>query len=511
MTKLISLGGAGEVTGSLHMLDLSDELGSSMKILLDAGSFQGLNAGEKNMHLPNSINPMEIDYIFISHGHSDHIGRLPLLVKRGFHGLIVSTPATRDISFIVLDNIVKVQNSNIDFERDKDIGSITEKDIEITKRLFVPIKKDYGKWISDDGKLVVNFLNAEHIVGSSCISVEKPIRLLYTGDIGGSRSSLHKIPTPPSGGVDYLIMESTYGDREIGKSNVMVLVNAIKDIREYGGRLLIPILAIDRAEEILALLKSLNVEETVYLDTPMGLDVLSIYMHNSFQKISEKFNRVKIKDRNLNVDQIYIRFMPKNFIEVTQKNPEIVMNNRGNCIILSSSGMLEGGRIMKYLPGILAGSRNIVLFCSFLSEGTLGKRILDGKKEVYIKNTDNKMIKVNVEASIRKMDGISGHADKDDLLEYMSKFRILPKKIFLVHGEPNASKYLKNEIEYRFKIPTIVSKYDVEYELADVSETETRRQIVIIKDSKNEKEIDDDDFDDFCTVIEHKDYSPKRR
>jgi metallo-beta-lactamase family protein len=506
--KLRSLGAAGEVTGSLHILDLGDEL----KILLDAGSFQGLNAGEKNMNLPSSIDPMSIKYIFISHGHVDHIGRLPLLVKRGFHGQIISTSATKDISFIVLDNMVKVQNSNIDFEKDKDIGSITEKDIEITKRLFEPIEKDYGKWTSEDGKLVVNFLNAEHIVGSSSIYIEKPIRLLYTGDLGGTRSSLHGVAKPPESDVDYLIMESTYGNREIGKSDTMVLVNAINDIREYGGRLLIPILAIDKAEEILALLKSLSVEENVYLDTPMGLDVLSVYTGNSFKKVSEKFNRVKIKGRNLNVDQLHYFFTPKNFIEVTQKNPDIVMNSRGNCIILSSSGMLEGGRIMKYLPGILEGSRNTVLFCSFLGEGTLGKRILDGKKEVYIKNTDNKMIKVNVEASIRKMDGISGHADKNDLLAYLGKLRILPKKIFLIHGEPNASKYLKNEIEYMFKIPTIVSKYDVEYELNnDVGNETERRQVVTKEMTKDKGEIDGGDFDDFCTVVVHEDFSPRRR
>lgn len=511
MAKLRSLGGAGEVTGSLHMLDLSDELGYSMKILLDAGSFQGFDAGNRNSFLPLSINPMEIRYIFLSHAHGDHIGRLPLLVKRGFHGKIVCTPATKDISFIVLDNMIKIQNNNMDFEKDKDIGSITEKDIETTKRLFIPIQKEYGKWISDDGKLVVSFINAEHIVGSCCICIEKPIRLLYTGDLGGSRSTLHKIPVPPSGGVDYLIMESTYGDREIGKSNVMVLVNAIQDIREYGGRLLIPILAIDKAEEILALLKSLNVQETVYLDTPMGLDVFDIYIRNSFMKVSEKFNRVKIKDRNLNADQIYTRFVPKNFIEVTSKNSEIVMNDRGNCIILSSSGMLEGGRIMKYLPYILSGSKNIILFCSFLGEGTLGKRILDGKKEVYIRNTDNKIIKVNVEASIRKMDGISSHADKNDILDYIGKFGILPKNVFIVHGEPSASKYLKNEIEYRFGIPCVVSKYDIEYELGDDGDEIERRVVMTKEKTKDKDEIDSSDFDDFCQVIEHKDFSPKRR
>lgn len=152
------------------------------------------------------------------------------------------------------------------------------------------------------------------------------------------------------------------------------------------------------------------------------------------------------------------------------------------------------------------------MFLLLLGEGTLGKRILDGKKEVYIKNTDNKIIKVNVEASIRKMDGISGHADKDDLLEYMSKFRILPKKIFLVHGEPNASKYLKNEIEYIFKIPTIVSKYDVEYELADDGGNVDERRFVVAKEKiKDKEEIDDDDFDDFCTVVVHEGFSPKRR
>lgn len=484
--KLTSFGGCSCVTGSMHLLDLSEEVGYPMKILLDAGSFQGKDVREKNSCLPDGLNPMDINYILLSHAHLDHVGRLPMLVRRGFHGKIICTTATRDITFIVLDNMIKVQNSDTDFEKDKDIGLLTEKNIELTKRLFVPIRKEYGKLGSSDGKFVVTFINAEHIAGSACIYIEKPIKLLYTGDLGGSRSSLHKIPIPPAGGIDYLIIESTYGNRVIEKRDAMVLINAIKDIKENRGRLLIPILAIDRAEEILALMKSLNVEETVYLDSPMALDVLSIYTSNSFVKVSDKFNRVQIKDRNLNADQVYYSFKPKNFIEVS-KNTKLV----SNCIILSSSGMLEGGRILKYLPDILDYPNNIILFTSYLGKGTLGRRILDGE--------------VKVKASVRKMDGISSHADKNDIMEYISKFSYLPKTAFVVHGESNASENLKKEIENTFGITTIIPNYNEEYELPKIDENEIRRVVV----TKNKEPIDD--FDDGMAVVEHKDFSPRRR
>ncbi|MBZ5529602.1 MAG: MBL fold metallo-hydrolase [Acidobacteriia bacterium] len=527
--KLTSYGACGEVTGSLHMLSF-DEGEESLKILLDAGAFQGLDSEELNGYLPHSINPQDIRYIFLSHSHFDHCGRLPMLVKRGFTGKIISTPVTRDLAFIILDDMLKIQkgkqqekengngiektndgkDSSVD-DSEKDLGLLfSEKDVERTKQLFTPIPMEFGDWESDDGKLKVEFVNSEHIIGGVSIKITKPISLLYTGDLGGGRSSLHEIPSPVGKGneiVDYLIIESTYGNREIEKSDALSLQNAIEYVKESGGRLLIPVLAVDRAEELLHLIKDLGVKEKVYFDTPLGLEVLEIYTRNRYDlpKIAKKLEQYgeyqgsihylahglskTLQQGKGEVDFKEI-FKPAGFEKViSNKKSMEIAGAKFPCIIIASSGMLEGGRIMRYLPGILEDNRNIVLFTSYQGEGTLGRQLIDGEKEVHvnykIKNTEGEIEdvskKVFVNASIRRIEGLSAHADKNDLLEYINKFRILPKKIFVVHGETDASESLKSEIERKFRVETIVSQFNVSYELSESATNEN----VITKDITN--------------------------
>jgi metallo-beta-lactamase family protein len=553
---LTSFGATEEVTGSMHLINIGNiEKDDSLKILLDCGAFQGLASEERNSWLPPSINPMQIKYIFLTHGHYDHIGRLPVLVNRGFRGKIICTPVTRDISFIVLDDMLKVRmgkqaekekdkngistigdGSVSDDEKDKDLGVLfSEKDIAMAKSLFAPIGTNYGKWTSDDGSLVVSFLNSEHIIGSASILIEKPISLLYTGDLGGNRSSLHGVPSPidvncndasKKGIVDYLIIESTYGDRIIEKSDALALQKAVEDIKESGGRLLIPVLAVDRAEEILYLLKDMGIEEKVYLDTPMGMEVLDVYLHNRYEltKIAKRFETHGEYQDSIHylggglsqkpgkgVVDFKVIFKPKGFEKVMSNNKsQELANSKSSCIILASSGMLEGGRIMRYLPNILEDNRNILLFTSYQGEGTLGRQLMDGEKEVHIKyrtmrkgivdnssnssnagaNTEGNnsttiiedvVKKVNVKCSIRRIEGVSAHADKNDLLEYINKLKILPKKVFVVHGERSSSYALKDEIEKRFRVETIVPKFNVSYELVESSTKEN----IVTKDMTN--------------------------
>jgi metallo-beta-lactamase family protein len=441
-------GAACEVTGSMHLLTIDDK-----KILLDAGAFQGADAKDKNS-APLAFDPVEIDYIFLTHAHYDHTGRLPMLCQRGFKGEIISTPATREITFRIMDDSLRIQK-----EEGEEL-LFSEEDVKKAKSLFVPVNVDYPQWQDDDKKIKIKFIPSEHILGSSSIYIEEPVSLLYTGDIGGGSSSLHSIPKPPAA-CDYLIIESTYGNRNLEKSHIEILSQlkaAVESIKKNNSRLLIPIFSVDRAEEILFMLRELNIKEKIYLDTPMGIDILDIYSHNKYllSKISDEF----IKRDSKELDKI---FHPDNFERLrARKNSDELAGSSESCIILASSGMLEGGRIRKYLPRFLPDEKNILLFSGFQAEGTLGRDIINGNPEV---NVDG--VPVKVKAQIRKIEGLSAHADKTALINYIDCFKTLPVKVFIVHGERGASLELSDAIKEKFRIKTVVPGINDEYDLAE--------------------------------------------
>ncbi len=232
---------------------------------------------------------------------------------------------------------------------------------------------------------------------------------------------------------------------------------AVESIKKNNSRLLIPIFSVDRAEEILFMLRELNIKEKIYLDTPMGIDILDIYSHNKYllSKISDEF----IKRNSKELDKI---FHPDNFERLrAKKNSDELAESSESCIILASSGMLEGGRIRKYLPRFLPYEKNILLFSGFQAERTLGRDIINGNPEV---NVDG--ISVKVKARVRKIEGLSAHADKIALLNYIDCFKTLPVKVFIVHGERSASLELSDAIEEKFRIRTIVPRMNDEYDLA---------------------------------------------
>jgi Cft2 family RNA processing exonuclease len=335
----------------------------------------------------------------------------------------------------------------------------SEEDVKKAKSLFVPVNEDYPQWQDDEKKIKIKFIPSEQILGSSSIFIEEPVSLLYTGDIGDGSSSLHSIPKPPDT-CDYLIIESTYGNRSLEKSHIEILSQlkaAVESIKKNTSRLLIPIFSVDRAEEILFMLRKLNIKEKIYLDTPMGIDILDIYSHNKYllSKISDEF----IKRNSKELDKI---FHPDNFERLrARKNSDELAESSESCIILASSGMLEGGRIRKYLPRFLPDEKNILLFSGFQAEGTLGRDIINGNPEV---NVDG--IPVKIKAQIRKIEGLSAHADKTALLNYIDCFRILPVKVFIVHGERGASLELSDAITEKFRIKTVLPKTNEKYDLA---------------------------------------------
>lgn len=440
-------GAACEVTGSMHQLTIDDK-----KLLLDAGAFQGIDAKARNS-AALAFDPSDIDYIFLSHAHYDHTGRLPMLCQRGFEGEIITTPITKEIAFRMMEDSLRIQK-----EEGEEL-LFSDEDVIKAKSLFVPVNADYPEWQDDDKKIKVKFIPSEHILGSASILIKEPISLLYTGDIGGGTSSLHSIPKPPNT-CDYLIIESTYGNRELEKSQSEIslqLKSAVESVKKNNSRLLIPVFSVDRAEEILFMLRELHIKEKIYLDTPMGINILDIYSNNKYllSKISDEFIKRDSKD----LDKI---FHPDNFERIrARKNSDELAESDESCIILASSGMLEGGRIRRYLPRFLPNEKNILLFSGYQAEGSLGREILDGKPEVDVDGTP-----VQVKANIKKIDGLSAHADKTALLNYIDCFEILPSKVFIVHGEKAASEELSKAIKQRFKIKAVVPKMKEAYALS---------------------------------------------
>ncbi len=440
-------GAACEVTGSMHLLTIEGR-----KLLLDAGAFQGISEKEKNS-APLAFDPSDIDYIFLSHAHYDHTGRLPMLCQRGFEGEIIATPATRELTFRIMDDSLRIQ---------KEEGSellFSEPDVKKAKSLFAQVDEDYPEWQDDNKKIRVKFISSEHILGSASIFIEEPVSLLFTGDIGGGTSCLHSIPEPPDT-CDYLIIESTYGNRSLEKNHAEILSqlkSAADSIKKDSSRLLIPVFSIDRAEEILYMLHELDIKEKIYLDTPMGIDILDIYSHNKYllSKISDEF----VKRDSKHLDKI---FHPDNFERIrARKNSDELAESDESCIILASSGMLEGGRIRKYLPRFLPDEKNVLLFSGYQAEMTLGREILTGKQEVDVDGTP-----VRVKACIKKIEGLSAHADKAALLNYINCFEILPSKVFIVHGERAAAEELSKAVKEKFRIRTVVPGMNESYQLS---------------------------------------------
>jgi metallo-beta-lactamase family protein len=452
-------GAACEVTGSMHLLTIEDK-----KFLLDAGAFQGSNAKGKNS-AAIAFDPSDIDYIFLSHAHYDHIGRLPILCQRGFKGEIIATPMTKEITFRVMDDSLRIQK-----EEGEEL-LFDDEDVKKAKSLFSSLNRDYPEWQDDDKRIKVKFIPSEHILGSTSILIEKPISVLYTSDIGGGTSRLHSTPKPPDT-CDHLIIESTYGNRELEKSQNEILLQlkaSVESVRKNKSKLLMPVFSVDRVEEILFMLRELNTKEKVYLDTPMGIEILDLYSHNKYllSKISDEFAK---KDSKY-LDKI---FHPDNFERIrARKNSDELAESDESCIILASSGMLEGGRIKKYLPRFLPEEKNILLFSGFQVEGTLGREILDGSSEVDVNGTT-----VKVKADIRKIEGLSAHADKTALLNYISCFKIFPTKVFIVHGELAASQELSAAIKQKFRIKAVIPKMNEIYDLnaAEVKERTTQKE-----------------------------------
>lgn len=430
------------MTGANFMLDLSAGGADSLRILLDCGLLHGQMYSDSD-DFP--YDPATVDVLIVSHAHADHIGKIPKLVKDGFKGVIYSTPATRDISAVMLEDAQKILAQEA-MEQHREPLYLPEH-IDAALRLWqtVPYHTDFSL-----GDVQARFKDAGHILGSAMVELERGgKKFVYTGDLGNTPAPL-LCDTELLTDVTYLVMESVYGDRNHeGKgARTHKLAEAIAKIAKTKGTLLIPAFSLQRTQILLYEINKLVEGGTVpsipvYVDSPLGARVTGI-----FRGYTELLNS-RVRAEIAKGDDIFS--FPK-LIEVRNAHESARIDTvPGPKVLLSSSGMSVGGRILAHEEELLQNKENMILFVGYQAVGTLGRRIQEGNKTVRI---NNKYIRVH--AKIDTIDGYSGHKDSEHLVEFVSSTAQSIERVYVVMGEPRSSLYLAQRLHDFLGINTVV-------------------------------------------------------
>jgi metallo-beta-lactamase family protein len=444
--KLSFLGATGTVTGSKYLLSFNDK-----KILIDCGLFQGYKELRLRNWSPLPIDPKTIDAVLLTHAHIDHSGYLPLLVKNGFKGDIYCTSGTKDLCSILLldsghlqEEEARIANQYGYSKHQTALPLYTVHDAEIALKQFKPISFDTVFQLFDD--VSIQFTRAGHIIGSAFIRFNFPnASVLFTGDMGRMHDSVMREPSIINE-IDYLVIESTYGNRLHQKEDPKVLLKEIINKTVHrGGSIIIPAFAVARAQNLLYYISVLKKEKSipdipVYLDSPMAINATNIMCkHKEDHHLSES------ECTDLCNTATYTR---------TPEESKSLDNNSFPKIIISASGMATGGRILFHLKTYATDPKNTILFAGYQAGGTRGARMVNGEKEIKIHGQ-----MVPVRAQVESLSNLSAHADYEEIMHWLSHFRKPPKKVFITHGEPEAAKSLKTKIEQQFGWTCIVPQY----------------------------------------------------
>lgn len=452
MLTLTSLGGAGTVTGSKHLLTNGDK-----RILIDCGLFQGLKNLRQLNWEPLPIAPSSIDAIILTHAHLDHSGYLPKLVRDGFRGRIYSTGATRDVAELIL----------------KDSGHLNEKDAEDANRkgyskhkpalplygvrdaersleFFSPVPFEKPVQLPGGAKLI--FRHAGHILGAATAEVEwGGRRIVFSGDLG--RYGDPVLPDPKSvSEADYVMIESTYGNRTHEPVDpTAALGGVIEQTIGRGGTLVIPAFAVGRAQSLLYHLWKLKsagqfANVPVYLDSPMAINATDLlHAHRADHRLSPEECAAVCSVA------IYTRDVESSKSIIATPYPKIV---------ISASGMATGGRVLHHLKAFAPDPRNAILFSGYQAAGTRGRAMLQGAREIKIHGQW-----IPVRAEINDLSMLSAHADADELMRWLSGFRRAPSRVFIVHGEDDASEALRVRIFREREWEAIVPRQNQTFDL----------------------------------------------
>ena len=446
MPGLTFLGAAGEVSGSRHLVDAAGG-----RVLVDCGLFQG----EKNLRDKNwdrfPVRPDSINAIVLTHGHIDHSGYLPRLAREGFAGPIYTSPATADLLGLLLYDSAKCQAEDALYANRKGFSKHSpalplyeEQDVDRVLRLVRPVARE--SWFSPAGGIRCRFHEAGHMLGSSFIEMEaareeggEPVRIVFSGDVGRFDAPLYKDPISPPN-CDYLVCESTYGDRDHTPSRPLdELEKVTNDAIRRGGMMLVASFAIGRCQQLVYLLRTLmaagRVPETpIWVDSPMAVGAMEVFRRH---RDEHDFSEAKMQGVAESLASPFVR-MAK-----TADESKAINGHHGAGIVIASSGMMNGGRILHHLARRLPDPKTTVLVAGYQAKGTRGRSLIEGAEFLRIHGRD-----VPVRAVVRKVDALSGRADRHELDRWLGSMAA-PRRTFLVHGEPPAAAALAEFIRSR--------------------------------------------------------------
>lgn len=446
--KISFHGAARCVTGSKHLITLKN----GKKLLLDCGMFQGIGDETSALNREFGFDPEEVTYMILSHAHIDHSGLIPKLVKDGFKGPIFCTPATKELTAVLLEDSAEIQQDDVKYEnkRRSSLGLpylrplYTIEDAQQCMQQFVAV--NYGEWFRIDDDIAFLFTDAGHIIGSACVHLmiregKQEHRLTFSGDVGRYRDVILKSPQEfPQ--ADFIILESTYGNslHDMKQSTPDQLLYWIeRACLQKKGKLIIPAFSVGRTQEILFDLNQLELERRLpdldyFVDSPLSTTATQIvksypaYFNKNIQRILE-------------TDNDPFAFKGLHFIKTVEESKLLNFRN-GPCVIISASGMADAGRVKHHISNNIENSRNTILFTGYCEPRSLGARLLSGAKEVIIFGVVHE-----VHAEVAQIRSMSAHGDYDDLCQWLScQDPQQVKRLFLVHGEYEVQEAFKQRL-----------------------------------------------------------------
>ena len=464
--KLTFLGAAHEVTGSCTLLEACGK-----NILIDCGLEQGADIYE-NCEIP--VVPCDIDAVCLTHAHIDHSGKIPALVAQGFKGEIYSTLATYKLCNIMLRDSAHIQEFEAEWRNRKAkragaqeyVPLYTLKDAENALKLFKYY--DYNEPAEIFEGIRITFIDAGHLLGSASILIEitedgKTERVIFSGDLGNTNRPLINDPSIPPV-ADYVVIESTYGDRTHGvrPDYTEQLTEILQETFDRGGNVVIPSFAIGRTQEMLYLIRNIKEQGliknhanfAVYVDSPLAVEATNIYSSG----LTDYYDTETLDLLEQGIDPIRFNSLK---LSVTSDDSKMINFDESPKVILSASGMCEAGRIRHHLKHNLWRADSTILFVGYQSEGTVGRKLVDGETTVKLFGEE-----INVKARIATLAGISGHADRDMLLGWLSNIKNNIKTVFVNHGDDSVCDNFAKEIEEKLGVNAIAPFSGDKYDLA---------------------------------------------